>query len=60
MYRSLDLYQFARGFERKANKKTNLLKFNINIPPFYSVIKNTANVASVQIISKTASFNDPF
>lgn len=53
---SLDLYNFSWGFVRKSDKKANLLKFSTNIPSFYRVIK-TANVRSVQIISKTASFN---
>jgi hypothetical protein len=54
-----DLYHFAWGFVRKSNKKGNLLKFSTNIPPFYRVIKNTANVTNVQIVSKTASFSEP-
>ena len=56
---TIDLYHFAWGFVQKSKKRANLLKFSTNIPLVYRVIKNTANVRNVQIISKTASFNEP-
>jgi hypothetical protein len=55
---SLDLYHLAWGFVRKSNKIANLLKFNKKLS-LYKIILNTANMCSVQIIFKTASFNDP-